>query len=163
MGRHSDRRMDPLRRDLQQFLNWKIFQRVINVSRNIPVNEKILDSLTSINPKMFAKQRNNIIYQNQEWIFDDLKNEIMDGEYGIKNILQLEGPFITEYDDFTPLVSFILLYLNFILFFEISKINQNFNIEFDLMQKSISSSNNNHYRSFVNENIDFRTISHNTG
>lgn len=126
--------------------NWIIFKRMINITNSLPINEKILNFLSSVDESKFAKQRNKIIYHNNEWIFKDLKAEIIDCQYGT-------GDFSTDIEeDFTLFVSFLLLYFNFTLFSKISEINEKFNIEFCLIQKSMSSVNNNQYMEFIRNN-----------
>jgi hypothetical protein len=132
--------------------NWTIYKRVINISNNLPVNEQILDLLLSIDPKNFTKQRNKIIYQNKEWIFEDLKQETIDEIFGIKDIFCDDNFTIDEHYDFTLFVSFLLLFLNFMLFYNISNNNEYFNNEFELIQKSMSSINNNIYTAFIDKN-----------
>lgn len=132
--------------------NWIIFKRMIKVTKRLPIDEKILNFLSSVDESKFAKQRNKIIYHNNEWIFKDLKDEIIDCQYGT-------GDFSNENDDdFTLIVSFLLLHLNFTLFSSISKINEKFNIEFCLIQKSMSSVNNNQYMKFIRNNNIFLNI-----
>lgn len=137
---------------LEHWENWKIFQRVISVARNLPIKEEVLDLLRLIDPKKFANQRNRIIYQNREWLFDDLRNELFDDAFGLTDILDEEHLSFNDFDDFTLLMSFTLFNINYILFHEISKVNQNFNAEFELFEKAISSKNNDHYRLFVEKN-----------
>jgi len=71
---------------LEHWEIWSIFLRVLNIASELPVNSRSIFIFKQINAKDFAKQRNSIIYHNQKWLFDDLKIELYDTEFGSNKI-----------------------------------------------------------------------------
>jgi hypothetical protein len=136
-------------KQLEHWEYWTLFQRVINTTKNLPVEKSLIDHMISINPKMFAKKRNLIIYFNNRWIFNDLKNLVIDPDFFNKKIFdadEIECP--TEDDAFTILNAFLLLRLNHSIFKSIAESNPNFRQEFDIINFCIQDDHNDLFNKF---------------
>ena len=66
---------------LEHWEVWSLFRRVLNVSAQLPFDDKYLRLFQRVSAKDFAKQRNVLIYRNREWLFEDLKTELIDLDY----------------------------------------------------------------------------------
>lgn len=109
--------------NLPHFRVWKILQRVFSTTNfDNSIDKEIIGFLISIDPKSFAQQRNNIHYQNNHWLLEDLMEPREEPNFGV-----IRGSLISEIgelkvgnDDFTVCIAFILLKINHMLFEELS-------------------------------------------
>ncbi len=129
---------------------WQIFQRILRISRNLPLEERLVRFLASLEPTVFARQRNSIIYYNTQWLFTDLKEALIHPDFAVKKIMDEEDViYDTEDDAFTTINAFLLLYLCYSLFREIARTNPNFAQEFDVLTLCMDDDKNALYHRFV--------------
>jgi len=135
-----------LGKQLEHWEMWTLLQRVINVFSSNVVDDKVLAFLSRINPKEFARQRNFIIYFNSSWLFNDLKNYLIDDNFTIRNIDLDED--ITSDDDFSVIISFHLLKICFDLFKTLSDLSPRFDQEIQEMNRVIHDEYNHRYEMY---------------
>lgn len=118
---------------------WRIFQRLISITGELCICEHFSKLICALDPKIFAKQRNKLIYHNTRWIFEDLKSEVIDTDFGIEETDQDE---VEDSESFSLFVSFQMG--NFVrkLFSVISEKSERFLPEKELLFGAYESSNN---------------------
>lgn len=93
---------------------WELFQRVINDLRQSEeiINNQMIYYLTSLDSKMFAKQRNENIYFSNYWKFEDLKVHCSKMDKFISKIFNDEGISLsTDSEYFTFSITYMLLHM----------------------------------------------------
>ncbi len=61
---------------------WKLFQRILNVFQMDVWSAGYKQALTRLGAQEFAKQRNDLNYKNDFWLFDDLHELVIDPAFG---------------------------------------------------------------------------------
>lgn len=131
--------------NLQHHQYWEIFLRVLRVS-NIPLwNNDLIEFLLSIGSTDFAYQRNSIHYKNNCWIIpEDLFNQVEKEDFALfGDYFELVKKSNQEKDDFSFAISFLILYMTYILIKDISISTSILNEEFNLIKSCLNKSNNN--------------------
>jgi hypothetical protein len=116
---------------------WTIFKRCLNITGDINSSEERINELKSIDPKNYAKKRNQIIYHNCKWIFEDLREEIVDLEYGIAKVEDW-----VDDDSFPLLTAFKLADISKQMFRDIDSKSERFHLEYIKIEKAFEHSNN---------------------
>ncbi len=141
---------------LEHWEVWSLFKRVLNVSAQLPIDDKYLRLFQRVSAKDFAKQRNALIYQNREWLFEDLKTELVDLNYGASTVdLDRYG----EDDSFTVHLSFVLLQMVNSLIDSLRQKSNYLEEEYSLMQTACTNENNSIFRNFTESNIGVAPLS----
>ncbi len=148
----SNRRLEfecqlQITKQLEHWELWTLLQRVLNVFQCSLINVNVIAFLCRISPKDFAKQRNKIIYFNTAWLFDDLKQCIIDPNFGIRQI-DFDDNLASD-EDFSLIISFVLLKTCYNLLKNIAEISPRFWIELGIVDQIISQDNNDRYNGFV--------------
>ena len=143
-------------KQLEHWQLWRILQKLLCFLKNCPINDVYI-RLFNYDPKTYSKQRNSIIYHNNVWFFKDLKEEIIDDEFGIVEFNKLDLDNLPNELYFTIITSYVLVYIEKVLFKDISQLSKHFGTEFNLM-KSALLNNNLNFRKF--EDINFYSTGH---
>jgi len=134
---------------LQHFHIWEIFQRILRTS-TINIWPETFRHLIALNPKDFALQRNTLHYKNNKWIHDDLYKSDLDPHFGIRtNLLDEIDDVDPLSDDFSILLSHILLNLAYILLKDIAQDAPIISSEFALIEKSLDNDHHDLYKETI--------------
>ena len=128
--------------NLKHYNLWRIFQRILNVAIIPTWNNTFIKYLLRLDPLDFARQRNSLHYQNNFWVYDDLfKPAYIEGTgYHSEIILLVDNSKLQELQDFTVIMSFIILSFAFQLMSDLSKIAPILDIEKNLIDELLQES-----------------------
>jgi hypothetical protein len=148
----ANRRLDfecqvQITKQLEHWELWTLLQRVLHVLQCSLIKGKVITFLCGVSAKDFAKQRNRIIYYNTAWLFDDLKQSITDANFGIRKI-DFDDKLSSD-DDFSLIISFILLKTCYDLLKNIAEVSTRLQIEMEVIDQIIFRDDNNRYNGFV--------------
>ena len=126
---------------LKHFDIWQIFQRTINVLSIEIWDKRLVGFLKSLNPLLFAKQRNSIHYYNNFWIYNDLFDPLLN--HNIFNYSQIfydiENASFDSRNDFSIFISYILIGLAYNLLKDLSLDAPILKAEIELIDKTMDS------------------------
>lgn len=134
---------------------WQIFQRVLRVSKIDIWPAGTIDYFKGLNPNDFSDQRNSLHYRNNYWLIPkDLFIRVFDGNFGVReNLISKLDDSLVEKNDFSILVSYLLLDLGLILLKDLSSLTEIINGEYDLMNKTLSTGIHHRYLTSINIGI----------
>jgi HEPN domain-containing protein len=135
-----------LTKQMEHWELWALLQRVLNIFKCPIINDQIVSFIYNVEPKDFARQRNKVIYYNTSWLFNDLKECIVDPNFCIRKIDYRESH--TYDDDFSLIISFVLLKICYDLFKNISTISRRLQLEIEIIDQIILKDNHNRYNEF---------------
>lgn len=156
----SGRKPEPIMKfirfqSLKHYEIWRIFQRTIKVLHINLWDESIIYFLNKLHPLQFAKQRNSLHYINNFWIYPDLfEPKINESVCYINNLLDEfeEGEFLNR-EDFSLILSLILIGLAYSLFFDLSKNTPIIKTEFELINSNMQKDFHSTLNYFINNHM----------
>ncbi|MBA4406757.1 hypothetical protein C0389_05730 [bacterium] len=122
---------------IQHLELWKIFQRTINTFNIDFVDQRIVKFLTSLDPKQFAKQRNSLHYRNDFWPFNDLHYCLINKDFALKENLLNNFHGLEEDDDFSVILSYLLINICYKMLEDITKTAIIIKDEFELVKMKL--------------------------
>lgn len=94
---------------------WVIFQRLLSVFEMNVWQDSYIQALKRLGSKDFAKQRNDLNYKNEVWIFDDLHDFIIDPSFG-EHPSDIEKSLVYDLEsDFSLCLSLAILRMGVLL------------------------------------------------
>ena len=100
--------------------------------------DELKDFLLQIGSTSFAFQRNQLHYDNNVWLLNDLHNPLIIPGYGIKNNFLEELPSLKENsDNFSFVLSQVLLLLATQLLKDLGKLSSTLQMEYDLVEDKL--------------------------
>lgn len=139
-------------KQIQHFELWELLQKVLNnlKFKSDQFNDQVSKYISSLDKKVFAKQRNENIYFSNYWSFEDLKNQCSKLDKFIKKVIgedQIELSTTSEY--FTFSITYLLLRLPLTIFEELANYIPSFNQEYEKFNNLIISESNILYKEFI--------------
>lgn len=132
---------------------WMAFQRILRTLTIDIWEENYLYFLKNIDPKHFAKQRNYMHYRNNHWQFKDLHEQLYLSDFSLKyNLVEDIVSFDQDSDDFSIILSYVLLYLSFLLLKDITDQAPLIQDEFNLINTSLTESWHSKFREIAQLN-----------
>lgn len=118
---------------------WSILKRMLAVyqmSRVWP--EEYISALRNVDANEFAKQRNELNYKNQCWIFEDIHNPVIDESFGIYNGKIEESVNYSLESSFSVTIAILLMRLAILQFTSISANTSLMNEEIKVVTANLS-------------------------
>jgi hypothetical protein len=116
---------------------WGIFQRLMHVFDMSVWQDTYIEAFRKINIGDFAKQRNDLNYKNNAWVFDDLHQFVIDSSFG-KHPNDMESSLVYESEsDFSICLSLSILRMAVILLEDISKLTNALNSEIQVIKDKL--------------------------
>lgn len=116
---------------------WAIFQRLLNVFDMNVWQDTYIRALRKIKTGEFAKQRNDLNYKNDLWIFDDLHQLVIDSSFGEHSDDMEESLAYSLESDFSLCLSFSILKMGLLLLEDISKSTNALNSEIQIIKDKL--------------------------
>jgi hypothetical protein len=113
---------------------WRVFQRLMRVSRILTWPNEYTRSLANLEHSQFAYQRNQIQYTNKEWIFNDLHAPDGDTTFGDHPTGLSEALEYQMESDFSVALSLAVIRLGYLLVEEITQNTKVLDDEKDLIR-----------------------------
>jgi len=136
---------------LEHWELWALLQRMVRVTTGLPLGQFLINSLTGFDCKVFAKQRNLIVYHDGKWIFEDLRTEMdCTGTFSDPFEQSEDEIAFCDHESFTAVLASLVAIATFQVFSKIAENNPRFQIEFAYMKDTYSSKNNTILREFEN-------------
>ena len=135
---------------LEHWEVWLVLQRILRTLTSSILSSSSLKLILNLEPKEFARQRNRIVYHNTFWLYEDLRDRIVDPDFGCKSIDRERDE--AEADGLTLLISFLLLNYIHKLLSSLADRVPSFKLEFDPIKVMLESGNFRRYDSFVKAN-----------
>ena len=113
---------------------WMIFQRLIRVSKIDIWPKQYIFFFKNLDESHFAWQRNKLLYQNNFWLEADMHDYIINKNYGLRaNLIEVALDLKKETNDFSLLLSFIVLNAGYLLLDSFSEITNKLKDEVNLL------------------------------
>ena len=135
----KDVKLIKLRLKIEHRHVWMIFKRVLRVYAIAIWPEEYLRALLKLDIREFAKQRNEVNYRNEVWLFDDLHHLVVDQGFGF-NPTSIEDSLSYERQSaFSLSLSLAMLRLGMMLFQSINELTNVLNHETQVIRESLTS------------------------
>lgn len=117
---------------------WAIFQRLLCVFDMSVWQDTYVQALKRLEIKQFAKQRNELHYKNEIWIFDDLHEFVVDSSFG-EHPADIESALVYALEsDFSLSLSIAILRMGVLLFESINELSPALNPEIQMIRDNLT-------------------------
>lgn len=117
---------------------WTMFKRLLDVFQMEVWPKAYIQTLRKLDVKEFAKQRNELHYSNEVWIFDDLHDPIIDEFFGCHPEGMQEALNYNLNSDFSLSLSMAILRMGVLLFESIGESAKVLNAEIQIMRSALT-------------------------
>jgi hypothetical protein len=118
---------------------WAIFQRLLNVFDMSVWEDSYIRALKKLGGKDFAKQRNELNYKNEVWIFDDLHDLVVDPSFGSHPTTEIEKSLAYELEsDFSINLSLAILRMGVLLLESVTALSNALKPELQMIKDRVT-------------------------